>query len=50
MSLAQPGDFSPYENSLKTNVDMLLAVADFPYGEKFLRYGEKFSRRTGTLQ
>jgi hypothetical protein len=48
MSLAQPGDFSPYENSLKTNVDML--VADFPYGENILRYGEKFSRRTGTLQ
>jgi hypothetical protein len=33
MALALPGDFSPYENSLKTNVDTL--VADFLYGENF---------------
>jgi hypothetical protein len=38
ISLARPGDFSPYENSWKTNVDTL--SADFPYGEKILRYGE----------
>jgi hypothetical protein len=48
MSLARPGDFSPYKNSLKTNVDTL--SADFPYREKILLYGETFSRRTGTLQ
>jgi hypothetical protein len=48
MSLARPGDFSPYKSSLKTNVDTL--SADFLYGEKILCYGEKFSRRTGTLQ
>jgi hypothetical protein len=48
MSLAWPGDFSPYANSLKTNVYTLLA--DFPYGDKILRRREKFSRRTGTLQ
>jgi hypothetical protein len=40
MSLARHVDFSLYENSLKTNVEML--SADFPYGEKFLRYGEIF--------
>jgi hypothetical protein len=35
MSLARPGDFSPYENSLTTNVYTLMA--DFSYGEFFLR-------------
>jgi hypothetical protein len=48
MSLARPGDFSPYENCLKTIVYTLMA--DLLYGEKFCHYGEKVSYRSGTFQ
>jgi hypothetical protein len=41
-------NFSPYENWLKTNVDTLLP--DFPYGDKILRCGDKYSRHNGTCQ
>jgi hypothetical protein len=43
--LARHGGFSLYENCLKRIVYMLMA--DFPW-EKFYRYSEKFSNRTGT--
>jgi hypothetical protein len=45
---ARHAKFSPYENWLKTNVDTL--SADFPYGDKILRCGEKFSRCNSTHQ
>jgi hypothetical protein len=34
MSLSRPGDFSPYKNSLKT--DLYTLMADFTYSKKFL--------------